>query len=200
VPRERLLEVTERSLCDLVMGGVAVTTQRAGQMSFSPPYLDETLAFLVRDDRRTEFSDAEKIRATSGLRIAVPDLPNFLQLVHREFPAVTTVPVNNSQDFFDGRGASVDALAMTAERGSFLTLLHPAFSVVVPHPLAIRVPLAYPVARHDQELVRFMGTWIDLKRKDGTIQSLYDYWILGKDARQRRAHWSVIRDVLHWEN
>jgi Na+/H+-dicarboxylate symporter/ABC-type amino acid transport substrate-binding protein len=200
VPRERIAEVLDGGLCDLIMGGIVVTTDRARQMVFSPPYLDETLAFVVPDERRAEFSSAEGIRKSPGLRIAVPDLPYYLQLVQREFPGITAVPLKNPEDFFLRRSASVDALAFPAERGSFLTLLYPAFSVAVPHPLSIRIPLAYPVAQHDMELARFLGTWLDLKRKDGTIQSLYDHWILGRDARPRQAHWSVLRNVLHWVN
>lgn len=71
--------------------------------------------------------------------------------------------------------------------------------MAVPHPLEMRVPLAYPVARHDLDMARFLGLWIDLKRKDGTIKALYDHWILGKDAKARRPRWSVLRDVLHWD-
>jgi hypothetical protein len=87
---------------------------------------------------------------------------------------------------------------LTAERGSFLTLLHPEYSVAVPHPLDIRLPLAYPVARHDVEAARFLSTWIELKKKDGTILALYDHWILGKDARAKQPRWSILRDVLGW--
>ena len=85
-----------------------------------------------------------------------------------------------------------------AERGSAWTLLYPQFSVVVPEPGIIKVPLAYPIAEHDAAFAGFMNTWIDLKRKDGTIQRLYDYWVLGRDAAPRQPRWSVIRNVLHW--
>ncbi len=27
-----------------------------------------------------------------------------------------------------------------------------------------------------------------------------DHWILGRHARPRQPHWSVIRNVLHWGN
>ena len=54
------------------------------------------------------------------------------------------------------------------------------------------------MARGSQGLVDFMNIWIDLKQKDRTIQSLYDYWILGKNAVPTQPRWSVIRDVLHW--
>ena len=47
VPRERLAAALEDGRYDLVMGGVFMVTRRVGQLDFSPPYLDETLAFVV---------------------------------------------------------------------------------------------------------------------------------------------------------
>ena len=75
VPRDRLAEVINAGLCDLVMAGVVVTTRRAGEMVFSPGYLDETLSFVVPDHRRADFASAEWVRDASGLKVAVPDLP-----------------------------------------------------------------------------------------------------------------------------
>jgi Na+/H+-dicarboxylate symporter/ABC-type amino acid transport substrate-binding protein len=203
VPRDQLVEVLERGRVDVVMAGVLLTTRRASRVDFSAPYLDEVLAFVVPDHRRAEFSDAAWVRSQQGLRVGVPDLPYVAQLVAREFPNVTVVPLplNETEGTLTGREgeAHLDAVCLTAERGSFLTLLHPAYSVAVPHPLDIRLPLAYPVARHDLEMARFLGLWIDLKRRDGTIQALYDHWILGKDAKARRPRWSILRDVLGWE-
>jgi hypothetical protein len=163
------------------------------------PYLDETLAFIVADHRRAEFSSADSVRGRQGLRVAVPDLPYFRQLARREFPDVEIVPVTDLRPFLKGQLPGVDALVASAERGSFLTLLHPAYSVAVPHPLEIHVPLAYAAARGDLEMVRFLGTWIELKRKDGTIGELYDYWILGRRAQAQPPRWSILRNVLHVE-
>ncbi len=202
VSRDQIPDTLERGLCDVVMAGVVVTTRRASQIPFSSPYLDETLAFIVPDHRRADFSSATWIRETPGLRVGVPDLPYILGLIHREFPGVTAVelPLNQAslEDFFAGQGEPVDALVLTAERGSFFSLLHPAFSVAVPHPVILKMPLAYPVARNDIKFAEFMGLWIDLKKKDGTIQSLYDHWILGHDAQPPKKRWSVLRNVLHW--
>ncbi len=199
VPRDRLAAVLDAGRVDLVMSGVLLTTRRASEMEFSPPYLDETLAFLVLDHRRAEFSDAARIRAEAGLRIGVPDLPNLRQLMEREFPNVEVVPVPlaDPAGYVNGQGGSLDAICLTAERGSFLTMVRPEYSVAVPHPLEIRVPLAYPVARRDVAMARFLGLWIDIKRKDGTIQALYDHWILGRDAKAKAPRWSILRDVLH---
>ena len=92
----------------------------------------------------------------------------------------------------------MDAVALPAERGSVSTLLDPKYTVVVPEPDTIKIPLAYPVARHDQEWTQFVNTWIELKRRDGTIDALYGHWILGKHAVKQEPRWSVIRNLLHW--
>jgi ABC-type amino acid transport substrate-binding protein len=203
VPRDRLAEALNAGQCDVIMGGVFLTTRRGVGMVYSSAYLDETLAFVVPDHRRADFSSAEWVRAQRGLRIAVPELPYLRGLFEREFPDVTPVPIPFTHasltDFFEGRGPAVDGLAYTAERGSFRSLLYPTFSVAVPHPVVVKLPLAYPVANHDIEAARFLANWIDLKKKDGTIQGLYDHWVLGRDAKPKARRWSILRDVLHWE-
>ena len=72
--------------------------------------------------------------------------------------------------------------------------------MAVPHPLAIRFRLAYPVDRRDLEFARFLEIWIDLQRKNGMSQKFYDDWILGRDEQPKQPRWSVIRNVLHWVN
>jgi hypothetical protein len=66
-----------------------------------------------------------------------------------------------------------------AERGSVMTLLYPKYTVVVPEPGIVKIPLAYPVARRDHDWASFLNTWIELKRRDGTIDALYGHWIMG---------------------
>ena len=43
-----------------------------------------------------------------------------------------------------------------------------------------------------------MNSWLTLKRLNGTLEQLYDYWILGIDPRDKAPRWSVIRNVLCW--
>ena len=40
--------------------------------------------------------------------------------------------------------------------------------------------------------------FIEMTKRDGTIDRLYDHWILGEGAQPTDPRWSVIRDVLHW--
>ncbi len=183
--------------CDLVMSGIVVTTGGAAETVFSASYLDETVAFIVPDHARGNFVSWEAVEGTPRLRIGVGKEPYFIAQVKRRMPHAEVVPFETAEALIDAVGTTVDASVMTAERGSAWTLVHPRLAVVVPFPDPVKVPLAYPLA-HDVALARFVDAWIGLKRKDGTIQALYDYWFLGKHATPPRPRWSVLRNVLGW--
>ena len=184
--------------CDVVMSGVAVTTDRAASLLLSPSYLDETLAFVVPDGRRAEFAEWTDIRRRPHLRLGLPNLPHVVNAARAALPQAEIVTFPTARALFATSWAGIDAAVITAERGSAWTLWYPQFSVVVPAPTRIRVPLAYVVPSRDEGFAAFLGTWIDLKRKDGTIQTLYDHWILGRSGADAAPRWSIVRDVLHW--
>jgi ABC-type amino acid transport substrate-binding protein len=181
------------------MTGMVVTPKRAGEMLFSEPYLDETLAFVVKDQLREEFSSWVNIRDLGAFPVVVPDVPYYVDPVKARAPALKLQVVDTFKHIEEGlKKGTFDAVVLPAERGSVLTLLHPKYTVVVPEPGIVKIPLAYPVARRDQEWAQFVNTWIELKRRDGTIDALYGHWILGKQATKREPRWSVIRNVLGW--
>jgi ABC-type amino acid transport substrate-binding protein/Na+/H+-dicarboxylate symporter len=197
--RDRLHEAIANTEVDLVMAGVVVTTPRASQMVFSDPYLDETLAFVVLDGRRHEVMSWDELRARPGLRIGIPDMPYYVQKVRERLPGADLRVVSDFSAFFlTDDQAGLDGMVFPAERGSAWTLMYPKFAVVVPEPDFVKVPLAYPIGGNDQAFARFVNTWIELKRKDGTIDGLYKYWILGQDAAPKQPRWSIMRNVLHW--
>ena len=183
--------------CDLVMSGVVVTTERAREFLLSESYLDETVAVVVADHRRDQFRSWKEINTRGPLTIAVPDLPYYSRKLRALLPRATIHVQHDVAAWFAAAGES-DALALPAERGAAWTLRYPAFSVVVPGPDPIKMPLAYPIGPRDEPLVRVVNTWLALKRKDGTIDSAYRHWILGHDATPARPRWSILRDVLHW--
>jgi ABC-type amino acid transport substrate-binding protein len=196
--RSRLAQQLAEGYCDLVMSGVVVTTNRAREMLFSDSYLDETLALIVPDGQREKYASWEAIRGLGAVTIVAPDVQYYVDKLRDLLPrAVIKVQPAGVESLLQHAGGS-DALALPAERGSAWTLMYPAYSVVVPAPDPIKVPLAYPIGRRDDRLAAFVNTWIALKRKDGTLDAAYKHWILGQDAGPRQPRWSIIRDVLHW--
>ena len=128
----------------------------------------------------------------------MPDVPYYTAALHRRLPDAHLRRVPTIDGMFTGAGAHADAMALPAERGSAWTLRYPEYSVVVPGPDLIKVPLAFGMPRGESDLAAFVNTWIDLKRRDGAIDELYRYWILGQNAAPAAPRWSIIRNVLHW--
>ena len=191
-----MAEQLQAGYCDIVMAPVAVTPERAQTMIFSTSYMDQTLAFIVKDHRRNEFNSRAAIRRLLAPRIGVLNVPYYIDKVRKYLPQATLVVLNSAREFFESRGEELDALAFSAESGSAWSLLYPAYTVAIPQPDVLAVPLAYPMARSDQELVNFINTWIELKKKDKTIAAFYDHWILGKHTVTKQPRWSVLRNVL----
>ena len=198
IDRANLVSQLSSGYCDIVMSGVAVTTDRAGDVLFSSSYMDETVALLVPDHARHQFATWDGIRALGPITVAVPDVPYYGAKLRELLPRAHLAIVSDIAKTLAEPDGTFDAFALPAERGSAWTLIHPRYTVVVPEPQAIKVPLAYPIGRHDLAFATFVNTWIDLKRKDGTIDELYRHWILGQQAAVRRPRWSILHDVLHW--
>jgi Na+/H+-dicarboxylate symporter/ABC-type amino acid transport substrate-binding protein len=198
VSRSVLDSGLDSSVCDIVMSGVAMTADRALHVRFSAAYLDETVAFVVPDHLVTAFSDWSSVKSMGRIRVGVPRAPYFVQKVRDELPDVEIVPIERMDDMFVPHDPPIDAMVATAERGSAYTLLHPDYSVAVPKPRPSKVPLAYVIAAHDSDMTSMVNTWIELKRKDGTIDQLFTHWILGEDTTERHRRWSILDDVLHW--
>ena len=184
--------------CDLAMSGVLMTTLRAREMLFSESYLDETLALLVRDHQRNQFVSWDAIRELGAITIAAPDVPYYIQKL-RDLAPLAVLKIQSQDDpLLPITDANVEAVLLPAERGSAWTLMYPQYSVVVPGPAPIRVPLAFPIGKRDVRFASFVNTWIALKRRDGTLDAAYKHWILGQNAAPRQPRWSIVRNVLHW--
>ena len=197
VDRSKLIEQLNEGYCDIVMSGLVVTPERAEAARLSAPYMETTLALVVQDYRRGEFSSRETLRQLTAPKLAVLDVPYFISFVREHLPKAELVVVNSAEEFFASKGETLDGLVYTAEGGSAWSLLYPEYAVVVPPP-PIKIPLAYPMARRDQELADYVNALLELKKGDGTLKKLYEHWVLGRFAAKTQPRWSVIRDVLHW--
>jgi Na+/H+-dicarboxylate symporter len=190
-----LARAMSSGLCDIIMTGSLVTPRRQGDTLFSRSYLDETLAFIVLDHRRQQFTTWKSIRDSGALRIGVPALPHYVDLVKSQLPLAVVTPINPDEVSL-ANDPRFDAFVAPAEQGAFITLTQPRFTVVVPTPDPIRIPLAYPLARRDSQWADVVNTWVELKQKDGTFSALYRHWILGQSAKPRTPRWSILDNVL----
>ncbi len=196
--RAKIIDQLNADYCDVLMSGIAVSTDRAREITFTTTYLQENAAFIVPDYKRKDFATRDSILNMQRIRIGVFNVPYYLNKAREYAPNAELITIQSPLDFFEGRRKDLDVFLLSAQRGSTWCLLYPKFTVVVPDPPLVTVPLAYGIARNDPKLLSLVNTWLELKKDDRTIDDLYDYWILGKNAEPRQPRWSIIRNVLHW--
>ncbi len=182
---------------DLAVGGITITPERAQRVAFTRSYVEDTPAFLVPDHRRRSFADLATIRALPKLRIAVT--PGFFEReVAVFFPNAELVVVETPQQYLRGEMPDVDALLSSAEVGSAWTLIYPEFDVVAPRGLGSQVPNGFAASRANPAFLIFLDNWMEVSLKLGTVEQLYNHWILGDPPGPPAPRWSIIRDVLGW--
>ena len=184
-----------------VMPGVWYRPYWFSSLQLSEPYFIGTIGLAVRDYRRHDFADLQRLRQMSGLRIGVPlDSTQIRTSMERYFGGTDTefVVVEFWEPFFEGRHADVDGFLMPAENAAGWTLLYPHYSVVVPQPNPVRVPSAFGVAPDAEPLRQLVNEWVIFAENAGLIREAYDYWVLGKGAETTEPRWSIMRNVLGW--
>ncbi len=196
---ENMAHMLRDGRVDVNMSGLPVNTTSLREATFTEPYMDVTLALLVPDFRRREFSTVQKIREIADLKIGITiRLDYFVEMFKIGLPNAELVEIQSPKDFLEDSNSDIDAFLTSAEAGAAWTLLYPDFQVVVPKPNIVILPMSYSLAQGNQSMLNFLDRWIELQKKDGTLKRLYDHWILGLTAVEIKPRWSVIRDVLHW--
>ncbi len=194
---QNLVKQLNQDHFDLAMSGLEGTIERATAFPVADSYMDVTLAIVLPDFRKVDFLEFDTLRHSPDLKIAVVSNSFYDEKAHEYFPNATFIAIGSEEEFFNGKADQTDLLVTSAETGAAWTLLYPQFSVINPFKKNIRVPMYY-LGAHDIEFEEFMEVWLELKKKEGVFDSLYNYWILGKDYEIPPRRWSIIRNVLHW--
>ena len=103
-----------------------------------------------------------------------------------------------ARPFFEGTLPELDGFLLPAESGAAWSLIHPEFTVVVPQPDPVELPVAFGVARDADELLAIVDEWVVFANSEGISRRAYEYWILGRGADTSRRRWSILRNVLGW--
>jgi ABC-type amino acid transport substrate-binding protein len=180
---------------------VAYTSERLGRLRFSGPHIEGTMAFVVRDGRRHDFSTFEALGELGHLKIGRVGTSKLgeQELRHRAGATrIDFVRLGVPDPFFDGSLPELDGLYVAAEIGSAWSLLHPEFAVVVPRPDPLRVPGGVALRAGEVEFGDYVDGWLVIERSSGNLQRAYDYWVLGRGAVQEKRRWSILQDVLGW--
>ncbi|MGR9117041.1 MAG: cation:dicarboxylate symporter family transporter [Gammaproteobacteria bacterium] len=197
---EYLLQELEADHFDIALSGITanVGLLASTRVLYTIPYLEANLALVVPDHLIKAYSNENSIRELGRVRVGVKKDSYLKSRIEEHFPNLQVDELDTEAEFFAIESFRQEVLVTTAEGGSAWTLLYPGFAVVNPLEHKEGAPLVFAVAGHDFQLEKYLDTWIEIKQMNGSINHLYDYWILGKQHRDKKPRWSVIRNVLHW--
>ena len=199
---QEAVQFLNNSVCDVYTRSLSVSWQKTNQFSLTSPVYVSSVGLIVHDHHRNDYLNwNDIIRNQESFTIAVEDNVSNISKVSSTLPKATIVPIrtmHEQEKMLKNNLDGVDAIVDLAEEGAALTLLYPAFTLVVPKPV-IRVPVVYAVAYKNEELLLAINAWLFNEKSYGTIDVLYNHWMLG-DAmkRDKLPRWSILQNGLNW--
>ncbi len=188
------------NLYDIAMSAVPMTETKLTTLNFSEPYLEARFVFITKDKRRKEFASYDLVRANKNLKIAVLKNSSLEAAARALFPTQEIVTLESDRDFESQNAA--DALLWTEQSGISWILNNPLYTVVFPNPSIGTETLGYATKANAPRFLHFLNQWLKLKKNEGFTKNQYELWILGKTEQieEREPRWSIVRDVLHWQD
>jgi len=184
---------------DIIIGGTVITPKSALDVTYTIPYFEHTAGLVVLDQYRNDFSSMEKINSMENLTIAVPDFDYYSRIVRKLFPKSEQIIATNPREFFKGVYKDADVFVYSVQSGSAWSMLYPEYTVVVPKGLKMTIPAAFKLPKGQLNYADYLNTWLRLKKQNGFMDKIYQYWIFGIDPKKKQPRWSVIRNIFGWD-
>jgi len=196
ITRNELARQLNQDYFDIVMSDIFNSSHYSELVNLSKPYQNVSLALLV-SKKNTAFNDFETVMQLDTFTISYFVRQEIAESYLSNFPQGGAYEINSLDEFFNQTVDSIkiDAHLTSAERAASLTIIHPEYKIVNHLPYHINNGLVFPIA-DDEVWKRYIDNWIDYRTNDGTIENIYDEWILGKEYKRETNKWSIYENVL----
>jgi cyclohexadienyl dehydratase len=154
--------------CDLAMGGISVTTDRAKRAFYSDSYLVDGKTPITRCENAGRFQTLEQIDQP-GVRVVVNPGGTNEQFVNTRLRNATVVRHPDNNTIFDEIIAGrADLMITDATETRWQSRQHPELCAVHPDQPFTFAEKAYLLPRGDVVLQEWVNQWLHLARNDGT--------------------------------
>jgi len=160
--------------------GIPVLPNNMKELTLTVPYSSQSIAFIVKKERRSEFTNWQSIFNNENYIIGIPELYYNENLIKRYFKHGKVWKISTPRLYFKEKYQHIDAMLFGAPTASAWTLLHPEYTVIVPKPAQPPISMAFAINSQDIAFELFMRNWIQMKKQNNDISYLFDYWIAGK--------------------
>jgi cyclohexadienyl dehydratase len=162
--------------CDIAMGGISVTLDRAQQALYSTPYLRDGKAAIVRCVDSSKYRTLADID-TPGVRVVVnPDGTNAeFDKSNIHHATVVNYPDNNTI-FGQITDNKADVMITDASEIRWQTKANPQLcGESVDHPFTFEQK-AYLVPQNDVAMQQWVDEWLNIAQNDGTYAAISEKW------------------------
>ncbi|WP_028927085.1 transporter substrate-binding domain-containing protein [Pseudonocardia acaciae] len=162
--------------CDVAMGGVSVTLERARKAAYSDPYLADGKAPITRCANQARFQTVEQIDRP-GVRVVVNPGGTNEQFAKERLRRATVITHPDNNTIFEEIMANrADVMITDAGETRWQAKQHPELCAVNPdRPLSF-APKAYLLPRGDVVFQQWVNQWLRLALGDGTYQRFARPW------------------------
>lgn len=175
---------------DVIMAGTSMTLKRIKYLSYTDPYMNVNLAFVVKDYDADDFKLMADIQKRKKFVVACVRGVSYRDYIKVFYPNVVLVDIETEEDYLKGE-VKADALLESAEEGFAWCVLYPAYTVIVPRPKIFKENLAYIVDQKNTTLRFYINNWLKIKQMQGFLHDFKEYWIMGKNVHQREKRWCL---------
>jgi len=162
--------------CDVAMGGISVTLDRAKKASYSDPYLIDGKAPITRCSDAGRFQTLAAIDRP-GVRVVVNPGGTNEKFAEAELKQATIVPHPDNNTIFDEILTDrADVMITDASETRWQATQHPQLCAVHPDRPLNFVPKAYLLPRGDLVFQQWVNQWLRLALGDGTYQRFAQPW------------------------
>ncbi len=176
MPFGDLMPALEKDRIDMVISGLAITPERAQQVSFVGPYMMSGKSILTRDSVVARISDASEANREDLTLLALKGSTSA-DFVRRATPEATLVEVNNYEEAIQQiiRGEA-DGLVADMPICALSVLRYPDHGLVtLKRPLSVE-PIGIAVSRDDPQFLNLVDSYLEAYNKLGVVAGLREKW------------------------
>lgn len=180
---------------DIAMSSIIMSEERLLEMEFTFPYLQDNNVLVVRRTNKKPFLHLKGVQELKNIKIGAAGA--HFEIAKRTFPNATVIKILDIEPFLKGE---LDALVWAGTTAMIWCLSHPEY-VAIDYGDAIGISyFAYPIREHAIDFGFFLNSWLILKENSGFKNDMKSYWLNGIPPGGRTPRWSILHNVLKWNN
>lgn len=163
--------------CDLAVGGISVSTERAKKAGFSIAYMVNGKAPITKCENVKKFQTVADINKPSATVIVNPGGSNE-RFVRANLPQAKIVVFQDNVTIFDEiLKGNADVMISESVETLVQQKLRPGLCAVNPDKPLQYGEMAYMVPRGDVSMKAWIDTWLHLSKESGEYGKIVDKWL-----------------------